>query len=213
MRKTGVLGGGLVSSVGRIRIRDVEYRSPRREEGTTCSWAGACWPSVLVVSMKIRKGKERQGKGKARDGDVCREKKCQVLCLELPVEVKDSSFSFELAQVDHIILHPRAKRLRVLALISGRNIRRSQLCDDDANQGPSMLRTSNTDGQHDEAEKEKEVPEGKQGKGKEKTKNVGLRSLELPIDLKDSSVSFELAQSNTHHLAPEGEASAHPSLR
>jgi hypothetical protein len=50
--------------------------------------------------------------------------------------------------------------------------------------------------------KEKEVPERKQGKGKKKTKNVGLCSLELPIDLKYSSVSFELAQSNTHHLAP-----------
>jgi hypothetical protein len=61
--------------------------------------------------------------------------------------------------------------------------------------------------------KEKEVPEGKQGKGKKKTKNVGLCSLELPIDLKDSSVRFELAQANTHHLAPEGEASAHPGLR
>jgi hypothetical protein len=31
MRKTGVLGDGLVLSVGRMRIRDVEYRSPGRE--------------------------------------------------------------------------------------------------------------------------------------------------------------------------------------
>jgi hypothetical protein len=154
-----------------------------------------------VVSLKIQKGKERQGKGKSRDGDVCKEKECRALCLELPVEVKDSSFSFELAQEDHIILHPRAKRLRVLALISGRNIRRSQLCDDDANQGPLMPRTSNSDGQHDEAERKGSAGK-KARKRKKKTKNVGLCSLELPIDLKYSSVSFELAQSNTHHLAP-----------
>jgi hypothetical protein len=70
-----------------------------------------------VVSLKIQKGKERQGKGKSRDGDVCKEKECRALCLELPVEVKDSSFSFELAQEDHIILHPEAKRLRIRACV------------------------------------------------------------------------------------------------
>jgi hypothetical protein len=50
-----------------------------------------------VASLKIQKGKERREKGKARDGDVCKEKECRALCLELPVEVKDISFSFELA--------------------------------------------------------------------------------------------------------------------
>jgi hypothetical protein len=35
--------------------------------------------------------------------------------------------------------------------------------------------------------------------------------LELPIDLKDSP-SIRFAQSNAHHLTPEGEASAHPGL-
>jgi hypothetical protein len=129
-----------------------------------------------VVSLKIQKGKERREKGKARDGDVCKEKECRALGLELPVEVKDSSFSFELAQEYHIILHPRAKRLRVLALISGRNIRRSQLCDDDANQGPLMPRTSNSDGQHDEAERK-----GSAGKKvrKRKKKDEECRALFL----------------------------------
>jgi hypothetical protein len=35
--------------------------------------------------------------------------------------------------------------------------------------------------------------------------------LELPIDLKDSSLD-RFAQSNAHHLTPEGEVSAHPGL-
>jgi hypothetical protein len=58
-------------------------------------------------------------------------RKCRVLFLEPPIDLKDGSFSFELAQVNaHHLTLPRreAKRLRVrLALILGPNFRRSQL--------------------------------------------------------------------------------------